>query len=138
MVTIFHNPNCATSRNTLALIRNSGCEPEIILYLEVPPSKDQLKKLIKDMSVPVRDILREKGTPYAALDLANPKWLDEDLLDFMVAHAILINRPIVVTSLGTKLCRPSEVVLDILANPQLAAFRKEDGELLINEKGLRV
>jgi len=138
MVTIFHNPNCATSRNTLALIRNSGCEPEIILYLEVPPTKDQLKKLIKDMSVPVRDILREKGTPYAALDLANPKWSDEDLLDFMVAHAILINRPIVVTSLGTKLCRPSEVVLDILANPQLAAFRKEDGELLINEKGLRV
>jgi arsenate reductase len=138
MVTIFHNPNCATSRNTLALIRNSGCEPEIILYLEVPPTKDQLKKLIKDMSVPVRDVLREKGTPYAALDLANPKWLDEDLLDFMVAHAILINRPIVVTSLGTKLCRPSEVVLDILANPQLAAFRKEDGELLINEKGLRV
>jgi arsenate reductase len=138
MVTIFHNPNCATSRNTLALIRNSGCEPEIILYLEVPPSKDQLKKLIKDMSVPVRDVLREKGTPYAELDLANPKWLDEDLLDFMVAHPILINRPIVLTSLGTKLCRPSEVVLDILANPQLAAFRKEDGELLINEKGLRV
>ena len=138
MVTIFHNPNCATSRNTLALIRNSGVEPEIILYLEVPPSKDQLKKLIKDMSVPVRDVLREKGTPYAELDLANPKWLDEDLLDFMVAHPILINRPIVLTSLGTKLCRPSEVVLDILANPQLAAFRKEDGELLINEKGLRV
>ena len=138
MVTIFHNPNCATSRNTLALIRNSGCEPEIILYLEVPPSKDQLKKLIKDMSVPVRDVLREKGTPYAELDLENPKWLDEDLLDFMVAHPILINRPIVVTSLGTKLCRPSEVVLDILANPQLAAFRKEDGEPLINEKGLRV
>lgn len=138
MVTIFHNPNCATSRNTLALIRNSGCEPEIILYLEVPPSKDQLKKLIKDMSVPVRDVLREKGTPYAELDLVNPKWLDEDLLDFMVAHPILINRPIVLTSLGTKLCRPSEVVLDILANPQLAAFRKEDGELLINEKGLRV
>jgi arsenate reductase len=138
MVTIFHNPNCATSRNTLALIRNSGVEPEIILYLEVPPSKDQLKKLIKDMSVPVRDVLREKGTPYAELDLENPKWLDEDLLDFMVAHPILINRPIVVTSLGTKLCRPSEVVLDILANPQLAAFRKEDGEPLINEKGLRV
>jgi arsenate reductase len=138
MVTIFHNPNCATSRNTLALIRNSGCEPEIILYLEVPPSKDQLKKLIKDMSVPVRDVLREKGTPYAALDLANPKWLDEDLLDFMVTHPILINRPIVLTSLGTKLCRPSEVVLGILANPQLAAFRKEDGELLINEKGFRV
>ncbi len=138
MVTIFHNPACETSRNTLALIRNSGVEPEIVLYLEAPPSKEQLKKLIKDMSVPVRDVLREKGTPYAELDLANPKWSDEDLLDFMLAHPILINRPMVVTSLGTKLCRPSEVVLDILANPQRAAFNKEDGEPVINEKGLRV
>jgi len=138
MVTIFHNPACETSRNTLALIRNSGVEPEIVLYLEAPPSKEQLKKLIKDMSVPVRDVLREKGTPYAELDLANPKWSDEDLLDFMLAHPILINRPIVVTSLGSKLCRPSEVVLDILANPQRAAFNKEDGEPVINEKGLRV
>jgi arsenate reductase len=138
MVTIFHNPNCGTSRNTLALIRNSGVEPEIVLYLEVPPSKEQLKKLIKDMSVPVRDALREKGTPYAELDLVNPKWSDEDLFDFMVAHPILINRPIVVTSIGTKLCRPSEVVLDLLANPQRAAFNKEDGEPVVNEKGLRV
>jgi arsenate reductase len=138
MVTIFHNPNCATSRNTLALIRNSGCEPEIILYLEVPPSKDLLMKLIKDMDIPVRAVLREKGTPYAELDLANPKWTDEDLLDFMVAHPILMNRPIVVTGLGTKLCRPSEVVLEILPNPQRAAFNKEDGEPVINEKGLRV
>jgi arsenate reductase (glutaredoxin) len=138
MVTIFHNPACGTSRNTLALIRNSGVEPEIVLYLEVPPSKEQLKTLIKDMSVPVRDVLREKGTPYAELDLANSKWSDEDLLDFMLAHPILINRPIVVTSLGTKLCRPSELVLDILANPQRAAFNKEDGEPVINEKGLRV
>ncbi len=138
MVTIFHNPACATSRNTLALIRNSGVEPQIVLYLEVPPSKEQLKTLIKDLSVPVRDVLREKGTPYAELDLANSKWSDEDLLDFMIAHPILINRPIVVTSLGTKLCRPSEVVLDILANPQRAAFNKEDGEPVINEKGLRV
>ena len=138
MVTIFHNPACATSRNTLALIRNSGVEPQIVLYLEVPPSKEQLKTLIKDLSVPVRDVLREKGTPYAVLDLANSKWSDEDLLDFMIAHPILINRPIVVTSLGTKLCRPSEVVLDILANPQRAAFNKEDGEPVINEKGLRV
>lgn len=138
MVTIFHNPACGTSRNTLALIRNSGVEPEIVLYLEVPPSKEQLKKLIKDMSVPVRDVLREKGTPYAELDLANSKWSDQDLLDFMIAHPILINRPIVVSSLGTKLCRPSEVVLDILANPQRAAFNKEDGEPVINEKGLRV
>jgi arsenate reductase len=138
MVTIFHNPACETSRNTLALIRNSGVEPEIVLYLEVPPSKEQLKTLIKDMSVPVRDVLREKGTPYAELDLANSKWSDQDLLDFMIAHPILINRPIVVSSLGTKLCRPSEVVLDILANPQRAAFNKEDGEPVINEKGLRV
>ena len=138
MVTIFHNPACETSRNTLALIRNSGVEPEIVLYLEAPPSKEQLKKLIKDMSVPVRDVLREKGTPYVESDLANSKWSDEELLDFMLAHPILINRPIVVTSLGTKLCRPSEVVLDILANPQRAAFNKEDGEPVINEKGLRV
>lgn len=138
MVTIFHNPACETSRNTLALIRNSGVEPEIVLCLEAPPSKEQLKKLIKDMSIPVRDVLREKGTPYAELDLANPKWSDEDLLDFMLAHPILINRPMVVTSLGTKLCRPSEGVLDILTNPQCAAFNKEDGEPVINEKGLRV
>ena len=138
MVTIFHSPACKTSRNTLALIRNSGVEPQIVLYVEAPPSKEQLKTLIKDMSVPVRDVLREKGTPYAELDLANPKWSDEDLLDFMLAHPILINRPIVVTSLGSKLCRPSEVVLDILANPQRAAFNKEGGEPVINEKGLRV
>jgi arsenate reductase len=138
MVTIFHNPGCGTSRNTLALIRNSGVEPEVVLYLEVPPSKDLLMKLIKDMDIPVRAVLREKGTPYAELDLANPKWTDEDLLDFMVAHPILMNRPIVVTGLGTKLCRPSEVVLEILPNPQKAAFNKEDGEPVINEKGLRV
>lgn len=138
MVTIFHNPGCETSRNTLALIRNSGVEPEVVLYLEVPPSKDLLMKLIKDMDIPVRAVLREKGTPYAELDLANPKWTDEDLLDFMVAHPILMNRPIVVTGLGTKLCRPSEVVLEILPNPQRAAFNKEDGEPVINEKGLRV
>lgn len=138
MATIFHNPACETSRNTLALVRNSGVEPEIVLHLEAPPSKEQLKKLINDMSIPVRDVLREKGTPYAELDLANPKWSDEDLLDFMLAHPILINRPMVVTSLGTKLCRPSEVVLDILANPQRAAFNKEDGEPVVDEKGLRV
>lgn len=138
MVTIFHNPGCGTSRNTLALIRNSGVEPEVVLYLEVPPSKDLLMKLIKDMDIPVRAVLREKGTPYAELDLANPKWTDEDLLDFMVAHPILMNRPIVVAGLGTKLCRPSEVVLEILPNPQRAAFNKEDGEPVINEKGLRV
>lgn len=138
MVKIFHNPKCGTSRNTLALIRNSGVEPEVILYLETPPSKQQLAKLIADMSIPARDVLRKKGTPYEELDLGNTKWSDEELIDFMIAHPILINRPIVVTPLGTKLCRPSELVLDILEHPQLGAFTKEDGEVVINEKGLRV
>jgi arsenate reductase len=138
MVKIFHNPKCGTSRNTLALIRNSGVEPEVVLYLETPPSKEQLKKLIADMGIPVRDVLRQKGTPYEELDLGNAKWSDEELLDFMMAHPILINRPIVVTSMGTKLCRPSEVVLDILEKPQRGSFAKEDGEVVINEKGERV
>jgi arsenate reductase len=138
MVTIFHNPKCGTSRNTLALIRNSGVEPEVVLYLETPPSKDQLKKLISDMAMPVRDVLRQKGTPYEELDLANAKWSGDELLDFMMAHPILINRPIVVTPIGTKLCRPSEIVLDILVDPQRGAFAKEDGEVVINEKDLRV
>ena len=138
MVKIFHNPKCGTSRNTLALIRNSGVEPQIVLYLETPPSKEQLKKLILDMSIPVRDVLRQKGTPYEELDLANEKWSDEDLLDFMIAHPILINRPIVVTPIGTKLCRPSEVVLDILVSPQRSPFSKEDGQVVIDEKGQRV
>lgn len=138
MVKIFHNPKCGTSRNTLALIRNSGVEPEVVLYLETPPSKEQLKKLIADMGKPVRDVLRQKGTPYEELDLGNAKWSDEELLDFMMAHPILINRPIVVTSMGTKLCRPSEVVLDILEKPQRGSFAKEDGEVVINEKGERV
>jgi arsenate reductase len=138
MVKIFHNPNCGTSRNTLALIRNAGVEPEVVLYLETPPSKEQLKKLISDMSIPVRDVLRQKGTPYEALDLANAKWSDDELLDFMMTHPILINRPIVVTPMGTKLCRPSEAVLDILEEPQRGAFAKEDGEVVINEKGQRV
>ena len=138
MVKIFHNPKCGTSRNTLALIRNSGVEPEVVLYLETPPSKEQLKKLIADMGIPVRDVLRQKGTPYEELDLGSPKWSDEELLDFMMVHPILINRPIVVTARGTRLCRPSEVVLEILVNPQLGAFTKEDGEVVINEKGERV
>jgi len=138
MVKIFHNPKCGTSRNTLALIRNSGVEPEVVLYLETPPSKEQLKKLIADMGIPVKDVLRQKGTPYEELDLGNAKWSDEELLDFMMAHPILINRPIVVTSMGTKLCRPSEVVLDILEKPQRGSFTKEDGEVVINEKGERV
>ena len=138
MVKIFHNPKCGTSRNTLALIRNSGVEPEVVLYLETPPSKEQLKKLIADMGIPVRDVLRQKGTPYEELDLGNAIWSDEELLDFMMSHPILINRPIVVTSIGTKLCRPSEVVLDILEKPQRGSFTKEDGEVVINEKGERV
>lgn len=138
MVKIFHNPKCGTSRNTLALIRNSGVEPEVVLYLETPPSKQQLTHLIADMSIPVRDVLRQKDTPYEELDLGNTKWSDEELIDFMVAHPILINRPIVVTPLGAKLCRPSELVLDILEHLQLGAFTKEDGEVVINEKGLRV
>jgi arsenate reductase len=138
MVKIFHNPKCGTSRNTLALIRNSGVEPEVVLYLETPPSKEQLKQLIADMDIPVRDVLRQKGTPYEELDLGNAKWSDEELLDFMMVHPILINRPIVVTARGTRLCRPSEVVLEILVNPQLGAFTKEDGEVVINEKGERV
>ena len=107
MVKIYHNPNCETSRNTLALIRNSGLEPEVVLYLETPPSKTELSKLISDMAIPVRDVLRQKDTPYQELDLGNAKWSDEQLIDFMMAHPILINRPIVVTPLGTKLCRPS-------------------------------
>ena len=138
MVKIFHNPDCGTSRNTLALIRNAGVEPEVVLYLETPPSKEQLKKLISDMSIPVRDVLRQKGTPYEELDLGNEKWSDDALLDFMMAHPILINRPIVVTPIGTKLCRPSEAVLDILVDSQRGSFKKEDGEVVINEKGLRV
>ena len=138
MIKIFHHPSCCTSRNTLALIRNSGVEPEVVLYLETPPSKEQLKKLISDMTIPVRSVLRQKGTPYAELDLGNAKWSDEELVDFMMAHPILINRPIVVTPLGTKLCRPSEVVLDILVDAQRGAFTKEDGEVVINEKGSRV
>lgn len=138
MVKIFHNPKCGTSRNTLALIRNSGVEPEVVLYLETPPSKEQLKKLIADMGIPVRDVLRQKGTPYEELDLGSAKWSDEELLNFMMVHPILINPPIVVTARGTRLCRPSEVVLEILVNPQLGAFTKEDGEVVINEKGERV
>ncbi len=138
MVKIFHNPNCGTSRNTLALIRNSGVEPDVILYLETPPSKEQLKQLVDDMGIPVRDVLRLKGAPYVELNLGSSKWSDEELLDFMMTHPILINRPIVVAPLGTKLCRPSETVLDILVDPQRGAFTKEDGEVVINEKSLRV
>ena len=128
-VTIYHNPSCGTSRNTLAMIRQSGVEPEIIEYLKNPPARARLVELIKEMGIPVRALLREKGTPYAELGLADPKWSDEQLLDFMLAHPILINRPIVVTPKGTKLCRPSEAVLDLLDQPP-DTFVKEDGEIV--------
>ena len=127
-VTIYHNPNCGTSRNVLAMIRQGGEEPVIVEYLKNPPSRERLKELIKTMGISVRALLREKGTPYAELGLADPKWSDEQLLDFMMAHPILINRPIVVTPKGVKLCRPSEMVLDILPNPDIGRFVKEDGE----------
>jgi arsenate reductase len=131
-ITVFHNPACGTSRNTLALIRNSGVEPVIVEYLKTPPGRAKLVDLIAAMGVPVRDVLRQKGTPYDALKLDDPTWTDDQLLDFMVSHPILMNRPIVVTPLGTRLCRPSEAVLDILPSPQLAPFAKEDGEPVID------
>ncbi|MGM8422323.1 glutaredoxin-dependent arsenate reductase [Enterobacter hormaechei] len=137
-ITIYHNPACGTSRNTLALIRNSGAEPTVILYLETPPSRDELKKLIADMGIGVRDLLRKNTEPYEQLGLAEDCFSNDELLDAMLAHPILINRPVVVTPLGTKLCRPSEVVLDILPDPQQGAFTKEDGEAVIDEHGNRV
>lgn len=136
-ITIYHNPNCGTSRNTLALIRNSGVEPMVVEYLKMPPSRDELKSLLSRMGVTVRDVLRQKGTPYDELDLGNPKWTDEQLLDFIALHPILLNRPIVVTSIGVRLCRPSETVLDILPNPQQGPFTKEDGEVVIDSEGHR-
>ncbi|MDR6888082.1 MULTISPECIES: arsenate reductase (glutaredoxin) [Variovorax] len=137
-ITIFHNPACGTSRNTLALIRNSGAEPHVVEYLKTPPSKETLLQLLAAMKMSPRELLREKGTPYAELGLADPKWTDEQLVDFMLAHPILINRPIVATPLGTRLCRPSEEVLDILPSPQKGAFNKEDGEPVIDAEGRRV
>lgn len=137
-VTIFHNPACGTSRNTLALIRNSGDEPRVVEYLETPPSRDTLVGLIEAMGITPRELLRQKGTPYAELGLDDPKWTDAQLIDLMLQHPILINRPIVVTPLGTRLCRPSELVLDILPSPQRGAFAKEDGEALIDAQGRRV
>jgi arsenate reductase len=129
-VTIYHNPDCGTSRNTLAMIRQSGTEPEIIEYLKNPPGRTRLLDLIKAMAIPVRALLREKDTPYAELGLADPKWSDDQLLDFMLRYPILINRPIVVTPKGVKLCRPSEAVLAILPNPHIGRFVKEDGEVV--------
>jgi arsenate reductase (glutaredoxin) len=137
-ITIFHNPACGTSRNTLAMIRNSGVEPTVIEYLKTPPTKARLQELLAAMGTGPRPLLREKGTPYAELDLVNPKWTDDELLDFMLAHPILINRPVVETPLGTRLCRPSELVLDLLPNAQQAAFTKEDGEAVVNDKSARV
>ena len=137
-ITIYHNPQCGTSRNTLALIRNSGAEPEVIDYLQTPPSRETLQQLIAVMGVPVREVMRAKEKLYAELQLDNSALSDGQLLDAMLAHPILINRPIVVTPLGTRLCRPSEAVLDILPAPQQGAFAKEDGEQVINAKGERV
>lgn len=137
-VTIYHNPDCGTSRNTLALIRNSGTEPEVIEYLKTPPSKERLVSLIAAMGIHPRELLRQKGTPYEELGLHEPKWTDDDLVGFMLQHPILINRPIVETPLGTKLCRPSEAVLDILPSPQRGPFTKEDGEVVIDANGKRV
>jgi arsenate reductase len=137
-ITIYHNPACGTSRNTLALIRNSGSEPEVIEYLKTPPTKDKLQQLLAAMRIGARELLREKGTPYAELGLGDAKWTDDELLDHVVQHPILMNRPVVVTPLGAKLCRPSEAVLDILLDPQRAAFNKEDGEGVVNAQGQRV
>jgi arsenate reductase (glutaredoxin) len=136
-ITIYHNPACGTSRNALALIRNSGEEPHVIEYLKTPPSRGELVGLIERMGVSVRDLLRRKGTPYDELKLDNLSLTDGDLLDAMMAHPILINRPIVVTPKGVKLCRPSEAVLDVLPNPQRGAFSKEDGEAVVDVGGKR-
>jgi len=127
-VTIFHNPACGTSRNVLGLIRHAGIEPEVIEYLRTPPTREHLKQLLVDAGLSVREVLRDKGTPFSELELANPKWTDEQLLDFIGQHPILINRPLVVTPLGTKLCRPSEEVLELLP-----PFTKEDGDVVIDE-----
>ncbi|MDO6785486.1 glutaredoxin-dependent arsenate reductase [Neptunomonas phycophila] len=137
-ITIYHNPACGTSRNTLALIRNSGVEPEIIHYLETPPTREKLVSLIADMGIPVRALLRTNVEPYQALKLGEGSFTEEQIIDAMMDHPILINRPIVVTPLGTQLCRPSEIVLDILPDAQQGAFSKEDGELIVNDQGQRV
>ncbi|HDC4638363.1 TPA: glutaredoxin-dependent arsenate reductase [Enterobacter cloacae] len=137
-ITIYHNPACGTSRNTLEMIRNSGTEPEIILYLENPPSRDELIKLIAEMGISVRALLRTNVEPYEQLGLAEDTFTDDQLIGFMLQHPILINRPIVVTPLGTRLCRPSEVVLDILPDAQKRAFTKEDGEAVVDASGKKI
>ncbi|BEN02213.1 MULTISPECIES: glutaredoxin-dependent arsenate reductase [Serratia] len=137
-IKIYHNPACGTSRNTLALIRNSGVEPEVILYLETPPSRERLIALLDEMGMTPRALLRKNVEPYAELKLDEAGWRDDQLIDFMLQQPILINRPIVVTPLGTRLCRPSEVVLEILPDPQRGAFSKEDGEPVIDAQGHRI
>jgi arsenate reductase len=138
VITIYHNPACGTSRNTLAMIRNAGIEPVVIEYLKTPPARAELTRLIAAAGLTPRGLLREKGTPYEALGLANPELSDDQLVDAMLEHPILINRPLVETPLGTRLCRPSELVLDILPAPQRGAFAKEDGERVVGETGQRV
>ncbi|MCI2808843.1 arsenate reductase (glutaredoxin) [Eoetvoesiella caeni] len=137
-ITIYHNPDCGTSRNTLGLIRNAGIEPTVIEYLKTPPSRETLVDLIQRAGLTVRQVLREKGTPYAELSLDNMALTDSQLLDAIQAHPILMNRPFVVTPLGVRLCRPSEMVLDILLEAQQGPFTKEDGEVVIDERGQRV
>jgi arsenate reductase len=137
-ITIYHNPACGTSRNTLAMIRQSGEKPRVVEYLKTPPDRDELIGLIRAMGITPRALLREKGTPYDELGLGDAKWSDDELIDAMLAQPILINRPIVVTPLGARLCRPSEQVLDILPNPDIGPFTKDDGQVVINEKGERV
>ncbi|MBN6102179.1 arsenate reductase (glutaredoxin) [Xanthomonas sp. CFBP 8703] len=137
-ITIYHNPACGTSRNVLGLIRNSGAEPTVVEYLKTPPDRATLQALIAALGIPLREAIRQKGTPYAELGLDDPALSDDALLDAMLQHPILINRPIVVTALGTRLCRPSETVLEILPSPQRGAFAKEDGEPLIDADGRRV
>ncbi|MFW1646433.1 arsenate reductase (glutaredoxin) [Acinetobacter nosocomialis] len=137
-VKIYHNPACGTSRNTLALIRHAGFEPIVIEYLQTPPSKDELIQLIQDSNLTVREAIRQNVDPYKDLELEQDHWTDEQLIDFMVQYPILINRPFVVTPKGTRLCRPSEIVLDILDSKNLGYFAKEDGEVIIDEQGRRI
>lgn len=137
-VTIYHNPQCATSRNTLGLIRNAGIEPIVIEYLQHPPGRESLSLMIGAAGLTIREAMRQKGTPFAELGLENPELTDDELLDAMMAHPILINRPFVVTEKGTRLCRPSELMLDILREPQRGYFAKEDGEVVIDDRGERV
>ena len=137
-IVIYHNPECGTSRNVLGLIHNAGIEPHVVEYLKTPPSRALLVELIDRAGITPRELLREKGTPYAALELGDPSLSDDALVDAMMAHPILINRPLVVSPLGVKLCRPSEAVLDLLPAPQVGAFAKEDGERVVDERGARV